>query len=219
MTAVPIASGTTAGRCSGRWDTIPTAILRLPKSPVSRRPFRSRNRPSSWATAGGLVQNVVYAPSCVPAVARGLNGASRSPAGAFVPGDWEYGPGIIQDGPYIRNPCLPNSNPALSCGSFYTYGYYYLDTTATGLNFTPNSQIASAVQFGALPTGVKSRPAVDHPSFLPQPGFPHDRRSFRTDSHGSSRVCHRAISFSSISSGCPSPSLTPSVSPSRPQAR
>ncbi len=154
------------------------------------------NRPSSWATAGGLVRGITYAPSCVPAAPRGLNGASRSQS-TYLPGDWENGPGIFQDGPYIRNPSLAISNPAeiktfpgLMCGSLYTYGCY--DPDNTGINFTPNRQIASAVQFGALPTGVmraqpwqtllfcpnppsRTTSALSEPTLADHPGFAYPR--------------------------------------------
>jgi uncharacterized protein (TIGR02600 family) len=133
-----------------------------------------RFRPSSLATAGRLVKGLAYAPSCVPAVPSGLNGAFLGNLAESIPGDWENGTGIFQDGPYIRNPTYASSkvnydNEGKYCSSLFTYGYYYPDDSSTGLNFTPNRQIASAVAFGALPTGVKSAKPWQTLLFSPNP--------------------------------------------------
>ncbi len=69
------------------------------------------------------------------------------------PGDWDTGPGLQPDGPYI--------NPVEQTFSIQEgYGLYFNpDTTAqdaNGLAFSPNRAVASPVRFGSLPTGIST---------------------------------------------------------------
>ncbi len=113
-----------------------------------------------------------------PAVPYGLNGAFQT---SGAPGDWDNMTGSIEDGPYINKPDEGNSdtvsNLANTAGDFknasgtYTIsgGYFSrgLDRYGTGssggggdyrnesgITFSPNRQVCSAVMFGSLPAGI-----------------------------------------------------------------
>lgn len=107
------------------------------------------NRPTGMSRAGQLVAGVRYGPSAVPIVPKGLTAALNSDG---RPGDWETGMGIFGDGPFLRFPILASFK--YNGGGFYSYGYD--NSESVGTNFTPNRQVSSPVQFGALPTGVKA---------------------------------------------------------------
>ncbi|MEZ0275120.1 MAG: Verru_Chthon cassette protein A [Roseimicrobium sp.] len=111
------------------------------------------NRQSNHNTAGTLVRNFIYARGCPPAVPRGLNGAflnvGSGSAGDDRPGDWDNGVGIIADGPYMRKPDEGNSG---TNGDAYLTRHYF--DKETGVTYSPNRQIASAISFGSLPTGI-----------------------------------------------------------------
>ena len=93
--------------------------------------------------------------------ARGLKGAFRSDGAA---GDFDTGFGFVADGPYINKPDLgnafsPNGQSSFEgshqkrVGGYYNLGAY--DNDNLGISLVPNRQIASAVQFGSLPAGLK----------------------------------------------------------------
>ena len=117
-----------------------------------------------------------------PVVPVGLNGAFQgAPGNTTVPGDWDNMTGGIEDGPYINKPDEGNSDTTSNlqntggdfrnaAGTFTITGGYFsrgLDRfgtgssggggdfrTETGKTFSPNRQVASAVMFGSLPTGI-----------------------------------------------------------------
>lgn len=125
-------------------------------------------RQSNHNTAGTLVKGFVYARGCPPAVPRGLDGAFlTTTASNQAPGDWDNGVGIIADGPYIRKPDEGNAS-----GSPYMSRHHF--DKETGVTYSPSRQIASAVSFGSLPTGMNvSAPAGVKPwqtlLFCPNP--------------------------------------------------
>ena len=89
-------------------------------------------------------------PSLAPVAAQGMKGAFMDKAGT-IPGDWDNGPGIHIDGPFINKADEGNSDIGwLVLGSYQTAG----TVVDTGASFSPNRQISSAVAFGSLPSGI-----------------------------------------------------------------
>ncbi|MEZ0385678.1 MAG: Verru_Chthon cassette protein A [Verrucomicrobium sp.] len=161
------------------------ALAGSPAGTVATHPYF---RISSYRLAGSLVKGIGGAPvdgtdqvsiyrDCSPVVARGVDYAARSDGRA---GDWDNGFGNVEDGPYVNKPDEDASN--LTVGYSNDAGGYYGRATSShdspsgdrGINFSPNRQTASAVQFGSLPTGiVPDNPALDRPwetlLFCPNP--------------------------------------------------
>ncbi|MEZ0385773.1 MAG: Verru_Chthon cassette protein A [Verrucomicrobium sp.] len=116
----------------------------------------------SWQTAGwewsgsspnlsstkpyGLLKGVFYWQDCQPAGPIRLNGAYNA---ANRPGDWDNGIGRVEDGPYINKPDEGGYDG--SANKYFERGGFAEDS---GKAYSPNRQIASAVAFGSLPTGV-----------------------------------------------------------------
>ena len=104
--------------------------------------------------------------------ARGVSAALRSDG---RPGDFDTGYGMTEDGPYINKPDESNSffEPGdgfaneKHLGSYYSRGLYIMDRTS--LNNVPNRQIASAVAFGSLPSGIKRNQPWQTLLFSPNP--------------------------------------------------
>jgi uncharacterized protein (TIGR02600 family) len=117
------------------------------------------HRPSNAATSGKLVAGANYSNYAVPITAPGLSEALM--VNPSKPGDWETGLGILPDGPFVRrNFEASNRDDGAHIhadSSYYVYGYYYSD--GTGIDFAPNRQIASAVVFGGMPTGIWGKSA------------------------------------------------------------
>lgn len=146
----------------------------------SDHPF---HRMSSFDTAGALVANINDRDGprlsgyrdYHPDVARGLQGAANA---AGRPGDWDQGYGNSEDGPFINKTdessaatfsASPwdNTFDRKSYGGYFTRGYF--DQETDGLTHSPNRQIASPVQFGSLPTGIKSLQPWQTLLFCPNP--------------------------------------------------
>lgn len=124
--------------------------------------------------------------------ARGVSAALRSDG---RPGDFDTGFGMTEDGPFINKPdesnsyredLIDNFANEKHLGSYYSRGLFKPDPKA--LNNVPNRQIASAVAFGSLPSGIKrglpwqtllfspnpagrTTPATEAPSASDHPGF------------------------------------------------
>ena len=119
-------------------------------------------------TPGHLVEGISTPPGIpAPAAAPGLLGAKNS---FGRPGDWDNGPGLIEDGPYVsrsdfgnlRNEIAslernPPSNDFTRPGSYFGREGPFL-SDLDGLTTTPLRQMSSAVAFGSLPTGVYGEP-------------------------------------------------------------
>ncbi len=101
-----------------------------------------------------------------PSVPTGLMGAYIG-GDNTLPGDWDAGLGVCSDGPFINLPDQGNSSIEVKSGlqagtGGGIYGGYFgrgeFTTQASGATaaatFSPNRQIASAVAFGSLSTGV-----------------------------------------------------------------
>lgn len=105
------------------------------------------SRASTLNTAGSLLKGLTYARDCTPSVARGQDGILNAYG---RPGDFDNGYGRIEDGPYINK--ADESNLA-SVGQYFNRAGF---TDETGVSFSPNKQIASAIAFGSLPSGTFS---------------------------------------------------------------
>lgn len=108
-----------------------------------------RRRLRTSETGGKLVSAVTYQNEVTPAVPRGLDGAN----GPDGPGDWDNGVGYLEDGPYVNKP--DEGNIATGEGSYFGRGSFNVET---GITYSPNRQVSSAVMFGSLPTGIYSNP-------------------------------------------------------------
>ena len=127
---------------------------------------------SSWTTyfnntgAGGkLVTGLNYPVDSVPAVPAGLNAATNQYG---APGDWDSGYDIVEDGPYVNK-----ADEGSTTLGYFTRGNGLGFVGAGGegggstsqgsetdnITYSPNRQIASAVMFGSLPTGVIGKDA------------------------------------------------------------
>lgn len=114
-------------------------------------------RQSTHSTAGTLIEGFTYVKGAAPAVPRGLNGARLKTTTAdtpnypltYRPGDWDNGVGPIADGPYLRK---PDEGNAMGGGTAYLSRHHF--EAETGASYSPNRQIASAIQFGSLLTGL-----------------------------------------------------------------
>lgn len=96
-----------------------------------------------------MVKSLPYNLAYEPAAARGVNGAVMQNG---LSGDWDNGPGDIEDGAYINkadegNVATDNGDD----GGYFNRGGFAVET---GTTFSPNRQISSAVNFGSLPVGV-----------------------------------------------------------------
>lgn len=98
---------------------------------------------STMHTGGKLLPGVTFAGNAVPAVTSLLNGAMQPPVGGDAGGrlgDWESGGGVLEDGPFV------NRSESWPQGAFTRGG--------TALNLNEGvSHAASAVMFGAIPSG------------------------------------------------------------------
>ena len=96
------------------------------------------------ANTGKLVA-VSYNSQRYPAVPRGLTSANA----VFGAGDWDNGPGFLEDGPFINKPDEGNQSSGVT--SYYSRGVF---SGESGSSYAPNRQVASAVVFGSLPSGL-----------------------------------------------------------------
>ncbi len=100
-------------------------------------------------------------PLSLPAVPAGMMGAfniDKLAASDLVgrPGDFDTGPGVVEDGPYINMPDFNNGNNQSkapgSTGGYFQHGGLFGEEN--GVTFSPWRQISSAIAFGSLPSGV-----------------------------------------------------------------
>ncbi len=98
-------------------------------------------------------------------------GPSLLPPPGFA-GDWDNGPGIIEDGPYVSRPDFNNTaneeqswqgGPASGIGGYFSLGGDFASDDF-GVNTAPLRQIASGIAFGSIPS--RACPAGGQP---PQP--------------------------------------------------
>lgn len=120
-------------------------------------------------TGAPLLPGFTYASAFTPAVVCMPRGSDVNSETAFKGaltgygrvGDWNNGPGLIEDGPGIAMPQFSNTVTELAAGQpgiggfFQRGGDVYGDED--GVNTAPQRQISSAVMFGSLPTCVFPR--------------------------------------------------------------
>ncbi len=117
----------------------------------------ARTTMSSDDVSSELLAGFSSPPDLMPATPLGINkGALNLDA---RPGDWNNGPGLIEDGPYISKPDLGNLDTERLAtlaggagGYFLRGGDFFSDEESVTL--APHRQISSAIAFGSLPTGV-----------------------------------------------------------------
>ncbi|HSJ03555.1 MAG TPA: Verru_Chthon cassette protein A, partial [Verrucomicrobium sp.] len=111
-------------------------------------------------TGGRLVENMNYPESAVPFVPTSLNGAKNQ---YDAPGDWDTGYDLQEDGPYVNK-----ADEGATNRGYFTRGLALGFVSANfgdgangsqaaetdNITYSPNRQIASAVMYGSLPTGV-----------------------------------------------------------------
>ncbi len=139
------------------------------------------------ATVGKLVFNVA-APAQPPALPSSQQVADSAGKTCVTmsngqPGDWDTGIGVCADGPYINKTDDGTDSAGTNSGQVGVGANipYYVNTNnfnrGAALGF-PNRQIASAVQFGSLPTGVIAKNPWQTLLFRPDPNA-----SSETDAH------------------------------------
>lgn len=99
-----------------------------------------------------------------------MNGVSNS---LGYPGDFDTGNGAVSDGPWINKADEGDMINYLSWTRGNANPYFQLANSSKFITnttlFSPNRQIASAIQFGSLPTGVKSGRPWETLLFCPNP--------------------------------------------------
>ncbi len=119
--------------------------------------------PDARLAAGSLVggfSNLNYSPYAPPYVPQGMQGALNYKG---LPGDWDNGMSFFGDGPFI--------NPPDAVGGGVT-GYSSPNGAVSGSGYisaVPTRQVASAVMFGSLPTGVYGNSPGAGGTFTPHP--------------------------------------------------
>ncbi len=94
----------------------------------------------------------------------GVYAGTNGPTGT-IPGDWDTGPGDVDDEPWI-NKSDEGNVPSITT----TIPYYGLNWAASGTTFfSPNRQMPSPGMFGSLPTGVMSNRPWQTLLFRPDP--------------------------------------------------
>lgn len=141
-------------------------------------------------TGGRMVENLAYPESAIPMVPSALNGAKNQ---YDAPGDWDTGFDLQEDGPYVNK-----ADEGATNRGYFTRGMALGFVSANfgdgsngsqaaetdNITYSPNRQIASAVMFGSLPTGVHGRtPGTPEPwqtlLFNPRPAAGERHYGFR----------------------------------------
>ncbi|MEM0895519.1 MAG: Verru_Chthon cassette protein A [Verrucomicrobiota bacterium] len=154
-------------------------------TPAGQRSTRSLNRfkQSTRATAGILVPQATYFRDSVPAVPTAdpnLPGGVVSLKKNGRPGDWDTGMAILEDGPFINKPDETNitaeggrDSRNFGVGTLFNIQRNGDREDNGGVSFSPNRQIASAIQMGSLPSGIHGKGGNNRPwetlLFCPNP--------------------------------------------------
>ncbi|MEI8340317.1 MAG: Verru_Chthon cassette protein A [Verrucomicrobiota bacterium] len=149
---------------AGEWNLAGYATS--PFTPAQRPPDANPVVASTYepgATVGSLYPGITYSASSWPDgntsgppshAPFGLSGAYMN--GSSIPGDWDNGVGSTGDGPFINK----TDEAARSNTNNWDHpdACYFPDDWATqtddGATYSPSRQIASAVQFGSLPSRI-----------------------------------------------------------------
>lgn len=108
-------------------------------------------------TAGTLVNGLGYPDFFWPTVPR-LSSSEGALNADGQPGDWDNGPGLIEDGPYLSKPDYGNIRTEKEASHATMGGYFKRGGDSLpdeeSINLAPHRQISSALAFGSIPTGV-----------------------------------------------------------------
>jgi uncharacterized protein (TIGR02600 family) len=134
------------------------------------------------ALSGSIPENKYQYPPDVPPQTNGTTAGVTMPADPVaktpsVPGDWDNGPGLMVDGPWVNK---PDEGMTESAGTLpYIGGAETMTHAGAPLTtlFSPNRQVSSPVMFGSLLTGADHpwRTLLFRPAALPgyQGGYLH----------------------------------------------
>lgn len=105
-------------------------------------------------TVAGSKDSIDYPLNAVPATPVASSGALNADG---LAGDFDNGPGMIEDGPYLNFPDTSSQAGQTAAktsgnGGLFERGGLFVEDD--GLNVSPWRQISSAIAFGSLPTGV-----------------------------------------------------------------
>lgn len=109
--------------------------------------------------------------SATDAPLNGVEVGSNSSISGGIPGDWDNTVMANRDGPYINKPDEGDQGTSTYEPYFWKLKAQSPGSLSASL-FSPNRQVPSAVNFGSLPTGVKSNRPWQTLLFRPQPGHP-----------------------------------------------
>lgn len=129
----------------------------IPGSPppaiVLPPPLMTPDTGGSLAVRGpsGTPNKLSYPVTAIPATPLASKGALNAEGQA---GDFDNGPGVIEDGPYINMPDMGTvaNQKATGTGRYFDRGGLFAEED--GVSFSPWRQASSAIIFGSLPTGV-----------------------------------------------------------------
>lgn len=119
------------------------------QQPAERTATAARPGVRPTGSTGGALLPGIQPAGAVPAVPTSVNGAYN---GDGRLGDFDNGPGRIQDGPYIGFPGLSSVANEGGTAPWLSRGGSALDED--GITYSPWLQISSGFAFGSLPTGI-----------------------------------------------------------------
>ncbi len=127
-----------------------------------------------------IAHNKYVSPPEVPPLPGGNTAAVTMPAPGNQPADWDNGPGLMPDGPWMNK---PDEGTGAASGLPYIGNYETMVFQGATLStqFSPNRQVSSPVMFGSLLTGADHpwRTLLFRPATLPgyQGGYTHPGNS------------------------------------------
>jgi uncharacterized protein (TIGR02600 family) len=148
------------------------AVQQDPNSKPTSVSEPSTTDPASPAQPMTLLAGTIPALSSIPALPPGTNGVFNADGQL---GDFDNGPGLIEDGPYlgfvgissVANESTPSADNGVGYFDFATRGTTPAEKVGLsrggpaleedGLTFAPWNQISSGIAFGSLPTGIYGR--------------------------------------------------------------
>ena len=120
-----------------------------------------------------LASNLNFGNQRGPEVPPGIASVKMgNPVDGTAPGDWDNGPGVSPDGPYVNKPNEGESLTTSGAGGIPYIGPNENTSSygaASNVFFAPNLQVSSPVMFGSLPVGVDHswRTLLFRPASLP----------------------------------------------------
>ena len=161
-------------------------------------------------TAGNLavrgiapLRPLTYPVNAAPATPIGTAGALNADN---LPGDFDNGPGLVEDGAYLNMPDIGSTANQKSASSGASGGYFDrggLFVEDDGLTFSPWRQISSAIAFGSLPTGIYGWAGDPGNATTPPSATPRPWQTLLFCPNPASRTTHAGIepTFSTTTGG------------------